>query len=354
MVFLVFKVFFDSHRKSNLEKDKTAITPILKVSPQKKKLESRDGIKLKEFTGEVRECAFVVYWINFASLNFENYDKYLYFGIAPDLKGGIVKDQGFKKIDSFVKSTQGKDRALVVRLIDKRLVQEFLSKKEVWKSFLDKAFSLAVQKGFSEVSFDIELSPFQESLREPLVEFLEEASKEPQKRGIKISFIAYADSFYRKRPFDFEKTSKLVDEVYLMAYDFTKSISEPGPNFPLEKGEWGYSLLQAVEDFGRFFERERLTVVFGGFGYKWNLSEDGRPLSRAKALSFNSIKKNYLQKCAKEGSCEVRLDEKAKEKVLRGEDFVIWYEDKETFRLKKERLKKEGIGSSCYFALGYF
>ena len=303
---------------------------------------------------KVKECALVVYWLNFSSLSFQNYEKFLYFGIAPDLTGGIAQDQGFKKIDSFVKFTQNKGRALVVRLVDKRLAESFLEKKEIWRSFLDKTFSLAAQKGFLEVAFDIEFSPFQEDLKGPLVEFLSEASKEAKKRNLKLSFIAYADSFYRKRPFDFEKISRLVDEVYLMAYDFTKSFGEPGPNFPLKKGDWGYWLLQAVEDFGKFFGREKMTVVFGGFGYKWNLSEDGRPLARAKALSFNSIKKNYLQKCAKEESCRIELDETAGEKVLKARDFVIWYEDKETFKLKKERLRKEGIGSFCYFALGYF
>ena len=355
----VLFLFTSSSKKGEKREERVSLTPSHSTPSIIKQPSKRQKAK------EIKECAFVVYWLDLASLKFDKYDKYLYFGIAPDLNGKIAKDQGFKKINSFVKFVENKNKALVVRLVDKRLAQEFLTEEEIWESFLDEVFSLAAQKGFSEVSFDIELSPFQENLKGPLVEFLSSASRKAKEYKIKISFIAYADSFYRKRPFDFEKISKLVDEVYLMAYDFTKPISEPGPNFPLEKGKWGYSLLQAIEDFSRYFGREKITVVFGMYGKDWFVNEDRIPYGKAKVLTLRQIKKKYLEKCTPD-KCVVKLNPVAKEKELnivfsklkegRGIMYphIVWFEDEESVKEKKKALKEKGVSSFCYFALGYY
>ena len=252
-----------------------------------------------------------------------------------------------------------------MRMVDKSLNERFLQRQDAWDSFIKEAFSLAKQNNFSEIAFDIELSLFQDNLRRLLNEFLAKAKEESEKTGIKISFIAYADSFYRKRPFDFEQISKLVNQVYLMAYDFTKSISEPGPNFPLNKGEWGYSLLQAVEDFSQYFPKEKITVIFGMYGRDWAVGLDGKPLGKAKVLTLNQIKKKYLQICTPE-RCVKNFDKIAGEKELNivfskrkeGKELVypraVWYEDEESTEFKKKVLKEKGISSFCYFALGYY
>lgn len=363
--FVVRDIYNILWEKTEGEKKALQNTTLISISPTQPEKKNNKNSEITPVPAiEEKNCAIAVYWVDFKNIDLSNYNKLLYFGVAPTLQGEIAKDQGFVKLNGFVSSFYSFEKGLIVRMVDKNLNSQFLKKSEVWESFLKELYKLAKERGFSEISFDIELSSFQEDLKEPLTEFLKKA-KELNTYGFKLSFIAYADSFYRNRPFDFEKISRLVDKVYLMAYDFTKTISEPGPNFPLEKGKWGYSLLQAVDDFSQYFEKDKITVIFGMYGKDWLMNPDKTPLGKAKVLTLNQIKKKYLDICTP-NKCVVKLDPVAKEKELNivfseMQDNkailyprVVWFEDEETVKEKKKALKEKGVSNFCYFALGYY
>ena len=315
-----------------------------------------------------KQCALSVYWLSVEGEDvLKQYDWILYFGISPKLNGKIALDQGYRNLSKFVSQKKEKQAGLVIRMVDKRLSERFLNKEgQVWEKFFSEVVSLAKEKGFSEIALDLELYPLQQNLKEKVTQFVNLGSLKAKEAGLNFSFIAYADSFYAKRPFDFAKISSLVDRVYLMAYDFTKPISEPGPGFPLFKGEkWAYSLSQAVDDFLKFFPAEKIVVVFGMYGYDWLVNEKKIPLKKASALTLNQIRKKYLSICTPD-KCLVRVDPVAKEKEI---DIVfskltkekaimyphiIWFEDEETVKLKKEELVKKGLFNFCFFALGYY
>lgn len=162
----------------------------------------------------------------------------------------------------------------------------------------------------------------------------------------------YGDTFYRKRPYDIKSIGSSLDELMIMAYDFSKSYGEPGPNFPHEGQEqYGYDLKTMIEDFANLVPREKLTVIFGMYGYDWTVDDKERPLKQAQALSFNEIKKKYPENCS---NCTTSRDELAQETKIVAGDHVIWFEDSTSAQKKQEYLKSQGIGNFAYWAYGYF
>jgi spore germination protein YaaH len=163
----------------------------------------------------------------------------------------------------------------------------------------------------------------------------------------------YGDTFYRQRPYDIEKLEPVVDRFLVMAYDFHKSRGEPGPNFPFDRrslGEGGipYDFKEMINDFTSVSPPEKLTILFGMYGYDWTLGPQGLPLKSARAIPLNEIDA--------EGAI---TDQTSPEKHIlytddEGYKHVLWYEDLESVDIKIKYLKEQGIGSVGYWVWGYF
>lgn len=165
--------------------------------------------------------------------------------------------------------------------------------------------------------------------------------------------------FYRKRPYDISFINSHSDEIMVMAYDFHKSGGEPGPNFPLDKGaSYGYDFKTMIHDFLQYVPSQKLTVIFGMYGYDWIVDDNGLPIKPARALTYNQIYANYLSRC-NEKDCKITPDpESAETKITfedeSGDNDIIWFEDQGSVKRKEEYLEQKGIGSVAYWAEGYF
>ena len=81
----------------------------------------------------------------------------------------------------------------------------------------------------------------------------------------------------------------------IMAYDFHKVKGNPGPNFPLNgKETYGYDLQKMTDDFLQFVPPEKLTIIFGLFGYDWVIDDKNNALQSGEALSYLQIKQKFL------------------------------------------------------------
>lgn len=177
----------------------------------------------------------------------------------------------------------------------------------------------------------------------------------------------YGDALYRVRPYDVKELSPHVDQIYIMAYDFHKSRGEPGPNFPLtrsprrrfgeagrseseggHKKEYGYDFQTMIADFTQIVPREKITVLFGMYGYDWTLGAQGKPLKAATAVPLLEIDTGgaIINPNSKEKYIEYLDDE--------GYEHVLWYEDHESVNVKIDYLKTQGIGRVGYWVWGYF
>jgi spore germination protein YaaH len=132
-----------------------------------------------------------------------------------------------------------------------------------------------------------------------------------------------------------------------------------------------------IDDFLRFVPAEKLTVIFGMYGYDWRVDEKKRPITSAKALTLAEIKNKFLNnendeeqkfKCRLK-NCIIRRDSLAKEMeinytisaeepdaegIYRIDYHIVWYEDEESVATKMKFLEEKGIGSIAYWAYKYF
>jgi hypothetical protein len=234
-------------------------------------------------------------------------------------------------------------------------------------------------EGFNGVVIDLEIAGIaSDNLVEKINKLVEELSNRAKESDLKFLLAVYGDTFYRRRPYDIDFFSKRSDVIMIMAYDFSKSYGEPGPNFPYSgKEKYGYDFSKMIDDFLRFVPAEKLTVIFGMYGYDWRVDEKKRPITSAKALTLAEIKNKFLNnesdeeqkfKCRLK-NCIIRRDSLAKEMeinytisaeepdaegIYRIDYHIVWYEDEESVATKMKFLEEKGIGSIAYWAYKYF
>lgn len=310
---------------------------------------------------KLSKTIFVPYWNSSVSDEYINtYDSYIYFGVQVDEQGDIIQDQAFKSIDKFLNSTDAKPQYLTLRMLDTNTNISILEKPEVQQKIISHIVELAQEKKFEGVVLDLELSALPlEDIKKAINLFVSDFSRASHKKNISFYMTIYGDTYYRGRPYDIATIGEYVDGILIMAYDFHKSRGEPGPNFPLTNKEvYGYDYERMIDDFSRDIEREKITVLFGMYGYDWILGPQGKPLKGATALPLYQID-NMLQPTCSLKNCDIYRDPQSFEnKIIYKDDdgytHHIWYEDELSVDKKMEYLKTEGIDKVGYWVYGYF
>ena len=363
LIFLFLLIFFFLFFLN--KKDSVLINPTsVSISPSIKE------IPIKKF----KQSIFFVDWMFNQEINFEELEAYcplIYFGS----KAGISLFK--EKITSFLTCK----KFLLTKKIDDVYPSDF------WQKEIERLINLVKENQFQGVVLDLEIGGWGNQKKvDRITQMVAIASESFKEENLYLAVALYGDAFYRRRPFNVREISKLVDEVMVMAYDFSKSYGEPGPNFPFSgKDIYGYDFQLMVDDFLTSVEKEKLTVIFGMFGYDWQVDEKKKPYSSAKALTLKQIKEKFLEKQDKDSqdlkiekriqidcfleNCLARRDEKAKEGeinytiasekpdeqgIYRIDYHIVWFEDEESVRIKSDYLREKGINSISFWANGYF
>ncbi|KKQ36450.1 MAG: hypothetical protein US54_C0067G0006, partial [Candidatus Roizmanbacteria bacterium GW2011_GWA2_37_7] len=224
----------------------------------------------------VETTVFIPYWnIPASSAEVENYDTLIYFGVVPDENGKMISDLGFKNIESFIQNTSNRQtRVLTIRMLDTDSNLAILDDVSRQTTVVRQTVGLIEDYGFDGVVLDLELGVIPlGDVQSSITEFVERFSKEVHATDRTFAMTIYGDTLYRARPYDIQKLTQYVDQMYIMAYDFHKSRGEPGPNFPLtrrsfsEDGqEYDYDFQTMINDFITVVPREKITVLFGMYG----------------------------------------------------------------------------------------
>ena len=372
--FLVFLFLFTSFfliflNKKDFQKDKkdsVSINPNHKpVNPTIKEIPIR----------KVKQSIFFVDWMLNQEINVENLEAYcpiIYFGSEAGI--ALFKE----KIASF--STCKKF------LLTKKTDDVYPS--DSWQKEIERLIKLVKENEFQGVVLDLEIRGLGNQKKvDAITQMVRMISESFKEENLYLAVALYGDTFYRKRPFNVKEISNYADEVMVMAYDFSKSYGEPGPNFPFSgKDIYGYDFQLMVDDFLTSVEKEKLTVIFGMFGYDWQVDEKKRPFSQAKALTLKQIKEKFLNENDQENEEDIKVkrsiqincflenclgqrDDKAKEVeinytlsndtpdeegIYRIDYHILWFEDEESVGVKREFLKKKGISAISFWAAGYF
>ncbi len=295
---------------------------------------------------------FIPYWtIPTTSSEINKYDELIYFGVSPGENGQMIDDAGLRGVKSFIDNSSPKSkRLLTVRMLDTEKNLAILESKNTQKTLFRETLKIVEENAFDGVVLDLEVGVIPlEGVTSSITSFVSDFTQVAHNNDVTFAMTVYGDTFYRARPYDIKELSQHVDGMYIMAYDFHKSRGEPGPNFPFSnKKEYGYDFQTMIDDFTQIVSREKITVLFGMYGYDWTLGPQGKPLKAAKAVPLNKIDNTgaVVDPASKEKHVQYVDDE--------GYDHILWYEDKESVKVKIEYLKKLEIGNVGYWVWGYF
>jgi spore germination protein len=132
-----------------------------------------------------------------------------------------------------------------------------------------------------------------------------------------------------------------------------------GPNFPLSgKNTYGYDLSSMLEDFSNVVPSEKLVIVFGLFGYDWEVDQKNESVKNGVPLSFIEIKQQFIDTCS-EKNCQKSTDVVSQETKIAysssdGKPHIIWFEDPRSIAQKKAFLESKGFNATAIWAYSYY
>ncbi|HVA96875.1 MAG TPA: glycosyl hydrolase family 18 protein [Candidatus Acidoferrales bacterium] len=289
-----------------------------------------------------------------------DYDQYIYFGVAPT-KTGIDTAGAAKEINVFLNAVPPEKKTLLTLEMENTDINgTILQNKSLTQKVASQTVALAKENGFSGIVLDLEMGgiPF-DSLINEINSFTKELDTQAKAQHLQFDVTLYGDTFYRLRPFDVKTISKSSDMVMIMAYDFHKARSNPGPNFPLNgKNTYGYDMGQMADDFLQAVPNQKLGVIFGMFGYDWSVDDQGNAVGQGVALTESQIQSKFLHGCQFK-DCQILRDPLSSEMEIHYTDdanqkHIVWFEDMQSVSMKEQMLRKKGIGNFSFWANSYF
>lgn len=299
---------------------------------------------------------FVPYWTLGNGQIEGNYDTLVYFGAGVTTSGVDTTDAGYMNIDSFLAKSPARKNLLAIRMIDSTVDLNVLDDAGLQKKIIDQSVALAKQKGFSGVVLDFEISALAfDSVVKGISSFETEFALVSHRNNLSFYPMIYGDTFYQVRPFDVSTIAKASDGVMIMAYDFHKAGGNPGPNFPLQASD--YDLKHMISAFLQKVPVSQITVIFGMYGYDWQVDDKGQRIGVAHSYSDFEMKQKFLDSCTF-AKCVVRRDPASGEMKVTyiGGDgkHEVWFEDTTSALEKSLFLRSVGVGSIGYWAYSYF
>ena len=316
---------------------------------------------VKKRVSHEQQVLFVPYWNASVDEQTKNqYDTFVYFGIAVDEDAHIKEDEGLSNIEQFQKSTSGKKQLLTIRMLDSDTNHTILESTSLQKTLIDEILPVINQYDFDGIVLDLEVSSLPlTDVRNNISLFIQQLSESMHKQQKYVAITLYGDLYSRARPYDVHTIAESADEIMIMAYDFHKSRGEPGPNFPMAgRSTYGYDFPSMIRDFINDAPSEKVTVLFGMYGYDWALGPQGKPLTAAHALPLTDII-NLIKPSCELKNCKVTQNSETHESTIRytgddGSKHEVWFEDEQSADVKKQYLEEQGIGSVGYWVYGYF
>lgn len=290
-----------------------------------------------------------------------NYDQYIYFGISPTTSGIDQNDSGVKDIPIFLKAVpQGKQTFLTLEMTNSDTNASILQNKTLQQKIILQTVSIAKSNSFSGIVLDLEMSgiPLGPTIDE-INNFTKSLDQQTKAQKLQFDVTLYGDTFYRERPFDVKTIASNSDMILVMAYDFHKAGSNPGPNFPLGGGNiYGYDMNQMADDFLQVVPNQKLGVIFGLFGYDWPVDNQGNAMSQGEPLTDIQIQNKFLNGCRLK-DCQIKHDPVSAETEIQYTDatnqkHIVWFENMQSVTTKQQYLRKRGIGNFSFWANSYF
>ncbi len=307
-----------------------------------------------------QNALFIPYWTLSKTQISGNYDSVIYFGIAANEKGIDTKEAGYLNIHNFISLVpSGSKIILTIRMTNTSSNIQIFQNSLVEKSIINDSIALAKLNKFDGILLDLEHGAIGfDSVTKDVTDFSTEFAKKAKSSGLLFYQSLYGDTYYRVRPYDVKKIANASDGVMVMAYDLHKAGGDSGPNFPLKDNDDGYDFKKMISDFSKDVAINKLTVIFGLFGYDWKVDNKNRSTGEAQPLTDNEIEEKFLPKCIFK-NCNIIHDKDSSETEITyidkdGSNHIVWFEDQNSMNEKEKYLKTKGVNSTALWAWGYF
>lgn len=342
-IILYFVLFLRSSTSS--EKPSTEKSPTITHQPFPSSSISHDTI-------------FVPYWSDDSLLS--GFNRYIYFGITPTTSGVDVTDAGYVGLPAFTAATQGSSTLLTIRMMNSDTTEKILQDKSLQEAVIQDSIRVAKNNGFDGVVLDLEYNGLAfPTVTKSITDFSVKFARETKETHLLFYQTFFGDTFYLARPYDVATIAQNADGIFILAYDFHKANGTPGPNFPLQvEADSDYTFAQMVADFSKKVSQDKITVVFGMFGYDWTIDSEERPTRQAESLSDSAIQVKFLKECLLK-NCVVHRDNSTQEPSVTyvdndGQNHIVWFEDMQSISQKEKILQRNGISHVGFWANGYF
>jgi spore germination protein len=219
-----------------------------------------------------------------------------YFGVEIDPEGNLVKKyqdgdevknhSGYWvwRNDPLLTDLMAKTRssgtrtALTVISHEDSISTEFLNCPDCWDTLYQKLKSEMDYRKINDINLNFEFYQMvDKGLAYKYTEFARKIKRNLQKDmpGSKVTVTAFADSIINDRITDIESISKVVDEIFIMAYDFhVMPESKATPVSPMGgRGiHSGYDIKTMIKDYLSYVPPQKLILGVPYYGFNW--SED--------------------------------------------------------------------------------
>ncbi|MBN1915478.1 hypothetical protein JW796_00590 [Candidatus Dojkabacteria bacterium] len=338
---------------------------------QEKGQENRRGEEQNYSKGveEISQSAWIPYWDfdrGYESLvkNKEKFDSVspVWYSLKAD--GSLIshKRASHAKLGQFVKENNI-NLIPTIGMFDFNIIKSVLNSEENYQRHITGILKVVDENDYDGIDIDYESIELVD--KELFLKFIEELSGELKKRNKILTIdvlskwgngIEYPSLKQTREAQNWRELSKYVDEIRIMAYDYTSTNSRyPGPIGPIS---WMYEILQYAVD-----EIPRGKIVLGVhlYGYEWvnekynrNLDIFGNPLEEKIQVNAHEysdiiqIKKNYSYNEYKDDG----LGEVILEYDKNGSQGIIFYMSGSGVKARREMAAEFGIGGVAYWRLG--
>ncbi|MFT8872832.1 MAG: glycosyl hydrolase family 18 protein [Sporolactobacillus sp.] len=226
------------------------------------------------------------------------------------------------------------------------LVQHMLNTPSAQAALIDNMINRAVSRGYGGINIDFE--GVLASDREAFTAFLQVLKSRTQAAKLNLSIAVPAktdDTVPWVRGYDYEAIGAIVDQFFIMAYDFHHAGSEPGPTAPIT------AVMDTVKYAAGLIDRKKIILGTPFYGYDWvipyNPQQPGRAITYSAATNLAMSEQVPIYYLEPDQSAYFYYTDDG------GRNHVVWFEDVRSLFVKAELAAGERLGGIGTWQINY-
>lgn len=308
-------------------------------------------------------------------IDFTVLDQVIYFGLAVDESGDFVKigDDGYgepgwtwfksETLAEIKKAAHQNNKKVLfsINAFSNSLIDAILSDPYKQDRLIQNTSALIEQYDFDGVNIDFEYVFDPEGNypeKDHFTDFIAKLSKKIKKdnKNAILSADFYANTVINDNIYDVGATSRYLDSVIIMAYDFHRAASaNSGPVAPLNSSQ-GKSIIDAVQASFAKIDLKKVILGIPLYGYEWQ-TYSNEPGSTTIPQSGALASYQRVHQLIEDENLDVHWDSEAMSPYLVFKDDwqikQIYYENLASLSLKYQLVKQLQLGGVAFWAMGY-